>query len=151
MNNSYRIFISYAREDGMEVALRLRNDLSAAGHAVWLDLAEIAAGGSWARDIEEAIENCDLALMLLSHGSYISDICRGEQLRALRKNKRVIPILLQADADRPLHLEPSLPGANLPHSHSISTADREPPTIVTEGRRCASRLRSQISNQLAAA
>jgi len=103
---SYRIFISYARADSTDLALKLRNDLSTAGHDVWLDLAEIAAGASWARDIEEAIENCDLALILLSHGSYASDICRGEQLRAQRKGKRIIPILLQADADRPLNLEP---------------------------------------------
>lgn len=102
---SYQIFISYAREDGIDIALKLRNDLVAAGHDVWLDLAEIAAGASWARDIESAIENCDIALTLLSHGAYVSDICRGEQLRALRKEKRVIPLLIQPDADRPLHLE----------------------------------------------
>ncbi len=101
----YKIFISYAREDAQDVAIKLRNDLTAAGHQPWLDLAEIAAGASWAKDIEEAIENCDIALTLLSHGSYVSDICRAEQLRSLRKNKRVIPILVQFDADRPLHLE----------------------------------------------
>jgi len=44
-------------------------------------------------------------LALLSAGSYVSEICRAEQLRALRKGKRVIPMLVQADADRPLHLE----------------------------------------------
>lgn len=103
--SSYRIFISYARADATDIALRLRNDLSAAGHDVWLDLAEIAAGSSWARDIEEAIEGCHIAITLLSNGSYVSDICRGEQLRALRKGKRVIPVLVQSDADRPLHLE----------------------------------------------
>ncbi|GAB4513735.1 MAG: hypothetical protein OHK0046_14800 [Anaerolineae bacterium] len=105
MTGAYRIFISYAREDATDIALHLRNDLASAGHDPWLDLAEIAAGSSWARDIEEAIEQCDIALTLLSNGSYISDICRGEQLRALRKGKRVIPILVQPDADRPLHLE----------------------------------------------
>lgn len=102
---SFRIFISYARDDAMDIALKLRNDLSAAGHDTWLDLAEIAAGASWARDIEEAIEGCDVTLTLLTHGAYASDICRGEQLRALRKQKRVIPILIHQDADRPLHLE----------------------------------------------
>lgn len=105
MTTVYRVFISYAREDASDLALQLRNDLVAAGHDPWLDLAEIAAGASWARDIEEAIERCDVALTLLSNGSYVSDICRGEQLRALRKEKRVIPLLVQPDADRPLHLE----------------------------------------------
>jgi hypothetical protein len=102
---SYRIFISYAREDARETALRLRDDLAAAGHDAWLDLSEIAVGASWSRDIEEAIEDSDMLLALLSIGSYVSDICRAEQLRALRKGKRVIPLLIQPDADRPIHLE----------------------------------------------
>jgi len=42
---------------------------------------------------------------LLSPGSYQSDICRAEQLRALRKGKRVIPILAKPGTDIPLHLE----------------------------------------------
>ena len=104
-DGSYRIFISYAREDSLDIALRLRDDLASAGHDVWLDLAEIAVGASWSRDIESAIENSDILLALLSPGSYVSDICRAEQLRALRKQKRVIPLLTQPDADRPIHLE----------------------------------------------
>jgi hypothetical protein len=104
-HGSSRIFVSYAREDASDLAMQLRDDLAAAGHDTWLDLAEIAAGASWARDIEEAIENCNVVLALLSAGSYVSDICRGEQLRAIRKGKRIIPVLVQLDADRPLHLE----------------------------------------------
>jgi hypothetical protein len=104
-SQSHRIFISYAREDAYDMALSLRNDLTDAGHSVWLDMAEIAAGASWSRNIEEAIENCDLAITLLSTGSYVSDICRAEQLRALRKGKAIVPVLVQAHADRPIHLE----------------------------------------------
>ncbi|TVR20630.1 MAG: DUF4433 domain-containing protein [Anaerolineaceae bacterium] len=106
-SGSYRIFISYAREDATPLALRLRLDLNDAGQDAWLDTAEIEAGATWARDIEEAIENCDIVLALLSHASYISPTCRAEQARALRKRKRIIPILVQADADRPLELETS--------------------------------------------
>jgi hypothetical protein len=100
-----KIFLSYAREDTREIALRLCNDLTKAGQSVWLDTAEIPAGVSWSRDIETAIENCAILIALLTPGSYVSDICRSEQLRALRKGKQVIPVLLQADADRPIHLE----------------------------------------------
>jgi hypothetical protein len=102
---SYRIFISYAREDARTLAVRLRDDLNAAGQDAWLDTAEINAGATWAQDIEQAIEMCDIALVLLSHASYISPNCRAEQARALRKHKRIIPVLVQADADRPLELE----------------------------------------------
>ncbi|PJF23271.1 MAG: hypothetical protein CUN56_01795 [Phototrophicales bacterium] len=100
-----KIFISYAREDAREIALKLRDDLQAAGHTVWLDTSDIAAGASWSREIELAIEDCTMILALLSTASYVSEICRAEQLRGLRKNKRVIPILLEPDVDRPLYLE----------------------------------------------
>lgn len=102
---SFRIFISYAREDAAPLALRLYNDLRAAGQDAWLDTAEIGVGATWAADIEEAIENCDLMLALLSHASYISPTCRAEQARGLRKQRRIIPVLVQPDADRPLELE----------------------------------------------
>lgn len=100
-----KIFISYAREDGREMALRFHHDLRAIGYETWLDLSEIEAGASWSVDIEQAIEHCDIMLVLLSTGSYVSQICRAEQLRALRKGKRVIPALIEPDAEPPLHLE----------------------------------------------
>ncbi|MBZ0280696.1 MAG: TIR domain-containing protein [Anaerolineae bacterium] len=100
-----QIFISYARKDGRELALRLQADLQNAGLSAWLDTNEIDGGASWSSDIEQAIEDCDVTLTLLSRASFISEICRAEQLRALRKGKRVIPLLVQPDADRPLHLE----------------------------------------------
>ena len=83
-HTTYRLFVSYAREDAREIALRLRDDLNQAGHNTWLDTSEIAAGASWSRDIEKAIETCDLMIALLTPGSYVSDMCRSEQMRALR-------------------------------------------------------------------
>lgn len=100
-----KIFLSYAREDARDIALRLHEDLTAAGHDAWLDLSEIGAGASWSRDIELAIEAAEVVLVLLTNGSYVSEICRAEQQRALRKGKRVIPLMVQPDADRPLYLE----------------------------------------------
>ena len=99
------IFISYARRDGRMLALQLKADLEEATYPVWLDTAEIEGGASWSSEIEDAIESCDVALILMSQGAYESEICRAEQLRALRKGKYVIPVLVQSDAERPLHLE----------------------------------------------
>jgi len=73
------IFISYARKDARELAVQLHTDLIAAGHTPWLDTAEIEGGADWARKIEQAVERCDVALLLLSDGSYQSEICRAEQ------------------------------------------------------------------------
>src|SRR5258705_13647398 len=48
---------------------------------------------------------CNNLLALMSPASYRSEICRAEQLRALRKSRRVIPVLVQTNAERPIWLE----------------------------------------------
>ena len=99
------VFISYAHRDGGELALRLQKDLTSSGFNAWLDMQRLQGGASWTADIEHAIDNSSVVLALLTAGSYVSDICRAEQLRSLRKGKRVIPVLAQPGADVPLHLE----------------------------------------------
>jgi WD40 repeat protein len=100
-----RVFISYARRDSAELAQRLRQDLLANGFDVWLDTARIRGGATWSVEIEQALDNTDVVLALISTASFASDVCRGEQLRSLRSGKRVIPLLVQHDADRPVYLE----------------------------------------------
>jgi WD40 repeat protein len=100
-----RVFISYSRRDAANLALRLRDDLIKAGYHAWLDAAQIAGGTSWTREIEEALDRCTVLLALLTEASYRSECCRAEQLHALRRGKRVIPVVAQADVKRPLHLE----------------------------------------------
>ena len=99
-----RIFISYAHRDGGSLAARLERDLDSAGFDVWLDRNRLLGGDKWAREIEVAIDGCHAAVALLSAGSYESDICRAEQVRALDKGKLVIPVRVQRDCDLPLHL-----------------------------------------------
>jgi len=60
---------------------------------------------SWTREIEQAINDCDVLLGLLTVGSYESEVCRAEQMRALRLGKCVIPVRVQPHADVPLYLE----------------------------------------------
>jgi WD40 repeat protein len=106
MSARKRIFISYAREDGAELAQRLRTDLVSNGFKPWIDARQITGGDSWTDEIERGIDGADAVLALLSPGSYASRICRAEQLRALRKDKLVIPLLAKTAFDIPLHLEP---------------------------------------------
>ncbi|MDX2075712.1 MAG: TIR domain-containing protein [bacterium] len=104
MTDTHSIFISYARKDGRDLALRLQNSLIPLGYEVWLDTAEIDGGGSWGAEIERAIDGCHTLLALMSPASYTSEICRAEQLRAIRKEKRIIPLLVHP-TDRPIWLE----------------------------------------------
>jgi WD40 repeat protein len=100
-----RVFISYAHQDGASLAGRLHQDLKASGWEVWLDTFRLTGGASWTAEIESALDSSEIVIALLSRGSHLSDTCRAEQLRSLRKNKCVIPILVEPDADRPIHLE----------------------------------------------
>jgi WD40 repeat protein len=104
-NKAVRVFISYARKDAADLALRLRDRLASAALEPWLDTSRIDGGAVWTKEIEDAIDGCDVAVAILSAGSYQSDICRAEQLRALRKGKRVIPIIAKQGTDIPVHLE----------------------------------------------
>jgi WD40 repeat protein len=101
----HRVFISYARKDAAPLAQRLQRDLTTKGLEVWLDTNRISGGATWTVEIERAIDRSQVVLVLLTQGSYVSDICRAEQLRSLRKGKSVIPILAQSGIDIPLHLE----------------------------------------------
>jgi hypothetical protein len=99
------IFISYGRGDSKDLALKLCEDLRSAGYPTWLDVSEIPGGASWSQNIEKAIEECDVLLALMSPHAYQSQWCRAEQLRAIRKGKRVIPLMAVVGAEPPLHLE----------------------------------------------
>jgi len=100
-----KVFISYARVDGAALAERLETDLRAREHAPWRDRANIDGGDEWSLEIERAIDDCDGLVALMTSGLYASRVCRAEIRRALRKEKYLVPLLVQRDADRPLDLE----------------------------------------------
>ena len=104
LTDRLRIFISYAHQDAASLAQRLHDDLSRT-YEVWLDRKDLSGGSTWTAEIEKALDQSNLLLAVLSSGAYVSEICRAEQLRALRRGKRVIPLLAEHAADIPLHLE----------------------------------------------
>jgi len=64
----------------------------------------IRGGAVWSEEIEREVDSREVTLALLSPGSYRSDLCRAEQLRALDKGNRVIPVLAVTNSDRPIYL-----------------------------------------------
>src|ERR1700685_908373 len=99
-----RIFISYARKDGADLAQHLQASLADAGFDIWLDTQRLRGGGVWSVEIEHELDTREVTIALLSPGSYASEICRAEQLRALDKGNRDIPVLAIKGSDRPLYL-----------------------------------------------
>jgi WD40 repeat protein len=100
------VFISYSHKDGRNAARHLKRTLEREGVAVWTDTEGIEGGAIWSREIEAAINACDVVLGLLTVGSYQSEVCRAEQLRALRLGKCVIPVRVQPNTEIPLYFEP---------------------------------------------
>jgi hypothetical protein len=99
---SQRAFFSYSRDDS-EFAIRLAEDLKAAGANVWMDQLDIEPGMPWDRAIEVAVTNCPHMLVILSPTSVNSDNVRDEISFALSKQKKVIPVLYR-ECDVPFRL-----------------------------------------------
>jgi len=97
-------FISYSREDS-EFALKLAEDLKAAGAAMWLDQLDIAPGQRWARAVEDALHACPRMLVILSPASANSTNVDDEVSFALEEKKTVIPVLYR-DCKIPFRLRP---------------------------------------------
>ena len=93
-NDASAAFISYSRQDS-EFALRLAEDLKAAGANVWLDQLDIAPGERWDRAVEKALQRCQRMLVILSPASVESDDVMDEVSFALEGAKTIIPILFK--------------------------------------------------------
>jgi hypothetical protein len=87
-------FLSYSRTDE-EIALRLADDLIAAGICVWVDQYDIRASQHWDSAIEEAVRRCGGMLVILSPRSAQSPNVADEVAFALDAGKCVIPFLIE--------------------------------------------------------
>src|SRR5664280_772073 len=96
-------FFSYSRDDS-EFALRLAEDLKAAGASVWLDQLDITPGERWDRAIGDALSNCPRLLAILSPASVNSTTVMDEVSFALKKQKAVIPVFYR-DCEIPFRLD----------------------------------------------
>lgn len=95
-------FFSYCREDS-EFALRLAEDLKAAGASVWIDQVDIEPGTQWDLAVEDALNSCPRMLVILSPVSVRSSNVQDEVSFALSKQKKVIPVLYR-ECDVPFRL-----------------------------------------------
>jgi len=87
-------FLSYSRTDE-ELALRVANDLIAAGVSVWVDQYDIRASQHWDSAIEAAVRHCGGMLVILSPRSAQSSNVADEVAFALDAGKCVIPFLIE--------------------------------------------------------
>lgn len=103
------IFISYRRQDAAPYAGRLRSDLAQryGESSVFLDIADLTPGASWTEQLHQAVDACDLMLVVIGprwlqatdaegrrRVDDPEDFIRSEIAAALQLGKRVVPVLV---------------------------------------------------------
>jgi len=86
------VFLSYTRTD-REFALKLARDLRAANVSIWIDQIDIRAGDTWDRAVEDALQQSESILVILSPNAVASRPVMDEVSFALEENKRIFPVV----------------------------------------------------------
>jgi formylglycine-generating enzyme required for sulfatase activity len=89
-----QVFISYSRKDLVFVE-RLAKDLQTAGLDVWYDLSGLAGGTRWGKEIQNAIKQSQVFVVVLSPNSVDSDWVEKEFMYANSLKCKIIPLLYQ--------------------------------------------------------
>lgn len=92
--NQRLIFISYSRTN-RGFALELAMELKASGFRVWFDQLDIPTGARWDDEIEKALTECEIFMVILTQQSIASNNVKDEIGYAIDSNKRILPILLE--------------------------------------------------------
>jgi WD40 repeat protein len=93
MNAFQDAFISYGRADSKAFAAKLNDRLVAEGLEVWFDFEDIPLGVDYQKQIDDGIDQADNFLFIISPHAINSPYCGLEIQRALRRQKRIIPLL----------------------------------------------------------
>ncbi|MBD2543577.1 TIR domain-containing protein [Planktothricoides raciborskii] len=93
MTKFYNAFISYGRADSKEFATKLYNCLTSAGFNIWFDQNDIPLGVDFQNQIDDGIAKADNFLFIIAPHAVNSPYCQKEINRALKYNKRIIPLL----------------------------------------------------------
>lgn len=133
-----RTFISYSRTN-KEFALKLALELRSSGFDIWLDQLDIPTGARWDDEVERALEECEIFMVILTPASSMSDNVKDEIGYAIDAGKRILPILLE-NANVPLRLRrfQYVDFTNKSYEEGIETAEQllrkliEEPTIPGE-------------------
>lgn len=97
-----RTFISYSRIN-KDFALKLALELRNSGFDIWLDQLDIPTGSRWDDEVERALGECEIFMVILTPASSTSDNVKDEIGYAIDAGKRILPILLE-NAKVPLRL-----------------------------------------------
>lgn len=103
-----KIFVSYSRDD-KEIVQATVSELRSFNFDVWIDTDGIKPGERFSVEISQAIADCNFFILFISHNSMRSDFIQREIDVAHKKEKKIIPILLE-DVEIPIELDLQLAG-----------------------------------------
>jgi WD40 repeat protein len=93
-------FISYGRADSLAFGRKLYDRLREQGLNIWFDQNDIPLGVDFQNQIDDGIEKADNFLFIIAPHSINSPYCGKEIELAIRRNKRIIPLLHVEQIDR---------------------------------------------------
>ncbi len=98
-----KLFISYRsldsdKVDALVARLRtLKNPDGTTTYYIWQDKTSIPVGQDWWQAIVQGIIDCDIFVYMISHESVTNINCRAELSYARKRNRPVIPIVLEGE------------------------------------------------------
>ncbi|MCP4700092.1 MAG: toll/interleukin-1 receptor domain-containing protein [Gammaproteobacteria bacterium] len=93
MDNLFDAFISYGRADSKAFATKLHKRLAAENFNIWFDQNDIPLGVDFQNQIDDGIEKSHNFLFIIAPHSVNSEYCLKEILLAIKRCKRIIPLL----------------------------------------------------------
>ena len=102
MKTIFDAFISYGRADSLGFGRKLYEQLREQGLNIWFDQNDIPLGVDFQNQIDDGIEKADNFLFIIAPHSINSPYCGKEIELAIRRNKRIIPLLHIEQIDRDL-------------------------------------------------
>jgi len=94
------VFLSYSRTD-TKFAKRLANDLKNHDFDVWMDQTHIPGGKHWDNNIEEALKNSFVVVVVVSPASVSSENVKDEISFAKKRDIPIVPAVYK-EAETPL-------------------------------------------------
>ncbi|MEG5205120.1 TIR domain-containing protein, partial [Microcoleus sp. AT13-A6] len=102
MKTIFDAFISYGRADSLAFGRKLYDGLKEQGLNIWFDQNDIPLGVDFQNQIDDGIEKANNFLFIIAPHSINSPYCGKEIELAIRRNKRIIPLLHVEQIDRDL-------------------------------------------------
>ena len=89
-----KTFLSYSRAN-KDFAIRLAKELKSEGFDIWLDQLDIPLGARWDVEVERALEESEIFMIIMTPASIGSENVRDEIGYAIDNGKRFLPVLLE--------------------------------------------------------